>query len=87
MGVDRAAAHVVVERGRHGGGRQDVETMPDVATFQAADWPRLAEAPAADDLALRGASGEPAGRSMCHPVFDIAGHVKAPCPPWPSSDA
>ena len=42
---------------------------------------------AADDLALRGASGEPAGRSMCHPVFDIAGHVKAPCPPWPSSDA
>lgn len=56
---------------------------------QAADWPRLAEAPGSlrYDLALRGASGEPAGRSMCHPVFDIAGHVKAPCPPWPSSDA
>ena len=35
---------------------------------QAADWPRLAEARGSPrhDLTLRGASGEPAGRSLCH---------------------
>eukprot|EP00964_Phaeocystis_antarctica_P105073 scaffold70154_cov40-Phaeocystis_antarctica.AAC.1 len=35
---------------------------------QAADWPRLAEARGSlrHDLALKEASGEPAGRSLCH---------------------
>ena len=39
---------------------------------QAADWPRLAEAPGSPrhDLALRGASGEPAGRSLSSLVLD-----------------
>ena len=38
---------------------------------QAADWPRLAEARCSlrHDLALREASGEPAGRGLSHPFF------------------
>ena len=51
----------------------DVETMSDGRpASQAADWPRLAEAPGSSRhaLALRGASGEPAGRSLSSLVFD-----------------
>ena len=40
---------------------------------QAADWPRLAEAQGSlrHDLALKGASGEPAGRGLSRLVFHI----------------
>ena len=40
---------------------------------QVAEWPRLAEAHGSlgHDLAPREASGEPAGRRLCHLVFDI----------------
>ena len=40
---------------------------------QAADWPRLAEARGSlrHDLALKGASGEPAGRGLSRLVFHI----------------
>eukprot|EP00964_Phaeocystis_antarctica_P049527 scaffold28730_cov70-Phaeocystis_antarctica.AAC.4 len=51
----------------------DVETVPDGRpASQAADWPRLAEAPGSSRhaLALRGASGEPAGRSLSSLVLD-----------------
>ena len=42
---------------------------------QVADWPQLAEAQGGPRraLALREASGEPAGRSVSHLVFDIGG--------------
>ena len=41
---------------------------------QVADWPRLAEAWGGlrCDLALKEASGEPAGRRLGHIVFDMA---------------
>ena len=44
---------------------------------QAADWPRLAEAWGSlrRDLALRGASGAPAGRGLSPLVLDIGEHV------------
>ena len=47
---------------------------------QAADWPRLAEAHGslAHDLAPREASGEPAGRRLCHLVFDAGASLTAP---------
>ena len=49
---------------------------------QAADWPRLAGAWSSlrRDLALRGASGAPAGRSLSHLVFDIAQHPESSTP-------
>ena len=42
---------------------------------QAADWPRLAEARGSlrHDLALKGASGEPAGRGLSPLVFHTGG--------------
>ena len=44
---------------------------------QAADWPRLAEARGSlrHNLALKGASGEPAGRVLTPLVFHIGGHA------------
>ena len=44
---------------------------------EAADWPRLAEAPGSlrHDFPLKAASGEPAGRSLCHLGFDILRHA------------
>ena len=44
---------------------------------QAADWPRLAEASGSlrHDLALKPASGEPAGRALSHLVFHIGEHA------------
>ena len=47
---------------------------------QAAGWPRLAEAHGslAHDLAPREASGEPAGRRLCHLVFDAGASLTAP---------
>eukprot|EP00964_Phaeocystis_antarctica_P124321 scaffold87986_cov66-Phaeocystis_antarctica.AAC.2 len=47
---------------------------------QPAGWPRLVEAPASQRhaLALRGASGEPAGRRLSHPVFQLGRPLSAP---------
>eukprot|EP00964_Phaeocystis_antarctica_P141874 scaffold107003_cov51-Phaeocystis_antarctica.AAC.2 len=44
---------------------------------QATDWPRLADAWGGleRDLGLKEASGEPAGRSLSHLVFDIGSHA------------
>ena len=44
---------------------------------QAADWPRLAEARGSlrHNLALKGASGEPAGRGLSPLAFHIGGHA------------
>ena len=55
--------------------------MKPVSAAQTADWPRLAETWGSlrRDLALRAASGEPAGRSLCHLVLDTgapAGRVQ-----------
>eukprot|EP00964_Phaeocystis_antarctica_P052797 scaffold30932_cov86-Phaeocystis_antarctica.AAC.1 len=51
------------------------ETRPiwPASAAQAADWPRLAEARGSlrHDLALKGASGEPAGRGLSPLVFHI----------------
>ena len=43
-----------------------------ISAAEAAGWPRLAGARGSlrRELALRGASGEPADRSLCHLVFD-----------------
>ena len=46
---------------------------------QAADWPGLAEAQGSltQDLALKEASGEPAGRGLRHRVFLLGAHRSA----------
>ena len=60
---------------------RDVESKASVwlaSAAQAADWPRLVEAPASlrHDLALRRASGEPASRGPSHLVFGIDGTLR-----------
>ena len=60
---------------------RDVETKASMAgatAAQAADWPRLVEAPSSlrHELALRGASGEPASRGLSHLAFGIDGTLR-----------
>ena len=68
-------AKVTIEKGVGVCGKQ--RPVWPASAAQTADWPKLAEAPGSlrRGLALRGASGEPAGRRLSNLVFDTGADV------------
>ena len=68
-------AKVTIEKGVGVCGKQ--RPVWPASSAQAADWPKLVEAPGnlRRGLALRGASGEPAGRRLSNLVFDTGADV------------
>ena len=68
-------AKVTIEKGGGVCGKQ--RPVWPASSAQAADWPKLVEAPGnlRRGLALRGASGEPAGRRLSNLVFDTGADV------------